>query len=95
MDIMKNLVEKVKKELTDVADKNFSIDEANSFYEWMKVEYKNYMMVSREAFLNTLDVFESKYPDYKKLSNVLRNNIEDYGAIQAFLIASIELTTVK
>ena len=78
-------------ELTEKG-KNFSPDEINSFYEWMKVEYKNYMMLSRDNALNTLSKLKTIYGDYVPMVEVLENNINEYGSLQSFYRASIDLT---
>ena len=52
------LIEKLKLELTEKS-KKFSKEEVNSFYECMKIEYKNYMMMSREETLQALSKFKT------------------------------------
>ena len=91
MEAIIKLTEKIKLELTEKG-KNFSKDEVNSFYEWMKVEYKNYMMLSRDNALNTLSKFKTIYGDYIPMVEVLENNINEYGSLQSFYRASIDLT---
>jgi DNA-directed RNA polymerase specialized sigma subunit len=83
MEIKDKLIEKVKSELTEVG-KNFSQEEINSFLEWMKVEYRNYMMLTRENALATLQKLKVVYGDYIPLVNVLENNIEEYASLQCF-----------
>jgi DNA-directed RNA polymerase specialized sigma subunit len=83
MEIKDKLIEKVKSELTEVG-KNFSQEEINSFLEWMKVEYRNYMMLTRENALATLKKLKDVYGDYTPLVNVLENNIDEYASLQSF-----------
>lgn len=83
MEIKDKLIEKVKSELTE-AGKNFSQEEINSFIEWMKVEYRNYMMLTRENALATLQKLKAVYDDYTPLVNVLENNIDEYASLQSF-----------
>ena len=83
MEIKDKLIEKVKSELTEVG-KNFSQEEINSFLEWMKVEYRNYMMLTRENALATLQKLKAVYGDYIPLVNVLENNIYEYASLQCF-----------
>ena len=89
MVIKDKLIEKVKSELTE-GGKNFSQEEINSFLEWMKVEYRNYMMLTRENALATLQKLKSVYGDYTPLINVLENNIEEYASLQCFYRVSME-----
>jgi len=89
--MIEQLIEKIKSELTTVS-KSFEPGEAQSFYFWMKLEYDKYMSCSRETFLETLDLLENKYPTYKPLIDVLKDNINEYGSTQAYYKAAIELT---
>ena len=91
--MIEQLIEKIKSELTTIS-KSYEPGEAESFYFWMKLEYDKYMSCSRETFLETLDLLEDKYPTYKSLIDVLRNNINEYGSTQAYYRAAIELTKI-
>ena len=90
MESITKLTDKIKVELTEKG-KNFSKYEVNSFYGWMKVEYKNYMMLSRDNAQQTLDKFKTIYGDYTPMVEVLENNIDEYGSLQSFYLASIDL----
>jgi hypothetical protein len=83
MEIKDKLIEKVKLELVE-ASKNFSQEEINSFLDWMKIEYVNYMMLTRENALTTLQKLKAVYGDYTSLVNVLENNIDEYASLQCF-----------
>ena len=89
MEIKDKLIEKIKSELTEVG-KNFEQEEMNSFLEWMKVEYRNYMMLRRENALATLQKLKAVYDDYTPLINVLENNIEEYASLQCFYRVSMD-----
>ena len=94
MDLVKKLVEKVKGELVVVSNNNANV-QASDFYKWMVDEYKNYMLVSRHEFLKTLNRFEEDFKDYKPFITVLKNNLDDYGATQAFFRVALELRNEK
>ena len=83
MEIKDKLIEKLKLEFTKVG-KNFSQEEINSFLEWMKVEYRNYMVITRETALETLQKLKAVYGDYTPLVNVLEDNIDEYASLQCF-----------
>lgn len=83
MEIKDKLIEKVKSELTE-AGKNFSQEEINSFLEWMKVEYVNYMLMTRETAFKTLQKLKDVYGDYTPLVKVLEDNIDEYASLQCF-----------
>ena len=89
MEIKDKLIEKVKLELTEVG-KNFSQEEINSFLEWMKVEYRNYMMLTRDNALVTLQKLKAVYGDYIPLVNVLENNIDEYTSLQCFYRVALD-----
>jgi len=91
MEAITKLTDKIKLELTEKG-KNFSKDEVNRFYEWMKAEYKNYMMLSRDNAQQTLDKLKTICGDYIPMVEVLENNIDEYGSLQSFYRASIDLT---
>lgn len=55
----------------------------------MKVEYVNYMVLSRETALNTLVKLKTVYSDYTPLVEVLENNIDEYAALQCFYRVSL------
>jgi len=89
MEIKDKLIEKIKSELTEVG-KNFSQEEINSFLEWMKVEYINYMMLTRDNALVTLQKLKVVYCDYIPLVNVLENNIDEYASLQCFYRVALD-----
>ena len=93
MDLVKELVEEVKSELLE-SSKNIENNVSMAFFTWMKNEYKNYMLTTREDYLSTLVILEDAYPEFKPFIEVLRNNIGDYGATQAFFRASLDLSNV-
>lgn len=92
-DIIEYLVIQLKEELEKVCKehKELNDDNAQSFYEWMKVEYVNYMMLSKSTCLVTLDRLEERYSEYKSLIDILRNNINEYGSIQAYYRVALKL----
>ena len=83
MDVKDKLIEKVNSELAE-AGKNFSQEEINSFIDWMKVEYVNYMILTRHNALATLQKLKAVYGDYTPLISVLENNIDEYASLQCF-----------
>jgi len=87
---LQEFTERIKLELNN-SGKNLSTEEKNSFFQWMKIEYKKYMMLSRENAIKTLNKLEKSYVDYIELIEVLRNNINEYGSLQCFYRASIDL----
>ena len=88
MDLVKELVEKVKLELTEKG-KTLPEKEVSDFYEWMKVEYINYMFLTREDCLNTLRKLKNAYDKWATLIEVLEENINAYGSLQGFYRASL------
>lgn len=89
MEIKDKLIEKVKYELTEVG-KNFSQEEINSFIDWMKVEYRNYMLLTRENAMKTLQKLKAVYSDYTLLVNVLEDNIDEYASLQCFYRVALD-----
>lgn len=89
MKIKDKLIEKLKLELID-SGKDFTQEEMNSFIAWMKVEYVNYMVITRETALKTLQKLKNIYPTYSKLVNVLENNIDEYASLQCFYRVSLD-----
>lgn len=59
---------------------------------WQRREYSNHMLISREAYIETLDVIIAGDFIGKKLFRFLRDNIEDYGAPKVFWIVAHNLT---
>ena len=90
MDLVKDLVQQVKKELVEVGSK-YTDKENYVFYQWMEVEYKNYMLIGRVEFLTTLSKFEQAYPNYQPLIKILQDYINEYGATQAYYRVALEL----
>lgn len=82
-EIKAELENKVTNELISLYP-NYSTLEFNSFIEWMKVEYKNFLSISREDALVTLNRVEEKCIDFKSLIDVLRNNMDEYGSIGVY-----------
>lgn len=89
MEIKDRLIEKVKLELTE-SGKKLSQDQINSFLEWMRVEYINYMMLPREDAMETLQKLKSVYSDYTPLVNVLEQNIDEYASLQCFYRVALD-----
>jgi hypothetical protein len=81
MDLCKDVVIKVIKELDDISTNDKLLDE---FKAWMKDEYINYMLASREEFSKTLKRFKTMSSEFTPYIKVLENNIDSYGATQAF-----------
>lgn len=80
---MNILTDKVKKELIATGE-NISSEHLNSFLEWMKVEYINYMLITREDAMKTLQKIKAICVEYAPLVDVLENNIHEYASLQCF-----------
>jgi hypothetical protein len=91
LDLTRELTNKIKIELLEKG-KNFNESEMNSFLEWMKIEYKNYMLLTRDETIKTLDRLKVIYGSYSELIDVLKTNIHEYGSLQSFYRVSLELT---
>lgn len=92
-DFLEQLVQKVKTELINITKESEDLteDNAQSFYEWMKVEYVNYMQLSKRLNLVTLYRLEERYKEYTPLINILKRNIDAYGSMQAYYRVSLDL----
>lgn len=64
--------------------------EFHSFMFWCFDEYKNFMMISRESFKDTLNIIISRNGNDTELFKVLLSHIDTYGAPKAFLIIATE-----
>lgn len=93
MDVVKELVKEIKIELIEKG-KNLDQEQVSSFYKWMKVEYKNYMMLNKETCLTTLNKLKTAYDIYAPMVEVLEKRMDEYGSTQGFYRASLELTNV-
>lgn len=86
MDIVKDLVETVKSELS-VIDSEHS----NDFFIWMKDEYINFTLLHRTDCLITLELIEQGYPEYAPFTKILIKHLDSYGSLQAYFRASLDL----
>lgn len=90
MDLVKGFIEKIKVELTEKGN-SLNAEEVNSFYKWMEVEYKNYMLLHRETCIETLDKLKTVYGHFAPMIEVLEDNINEYGSLQGYYRASLDL----
>jgi len=81
MDLCKGLVTKVSKELDEASNGETMLKE---FKVWMKDEYVNYMLASKNEFSKTLKHFRKMNTNFTPLVEVLENNIDNYASTQAF-----------
>jgi hypothetical protein len=87
MHITENLEKELKVEIDNIAKtiSSFALDDA---MQWIFDEYKNCMIIGREDFENTLDkILDADY-ESKPIFQLLKNNIEKYGAPKAYLNVS-------
>ena len=93
-DLTTELRKKIQQELITIYENHDTMVEAefHSFLHWMLNEYKNFMVISREDFIVTLNEIKAKYDNYySDLVNVLLNNIDSYGATKCFYYGASEL----
>jgi hypothetical protein len=84
MNITKNLELEIETELVKLSQ-SIPHESFSNIMQWMFDEYKNCMMIGREAFEENLDnILSGDYPD-KDIFKLLKDNIEKYGAPKAFL----------
>jgi hypothetical protein len=68
-----------------------SLDESE--WEWMREEYRNYMITSRQEYIRTLENFPESH---KKMADLLTSVLGGYaGAKQLFLIANYHICDIK
>ena len=89
IDIKQKTIDNVKEQLIK-ASTDFTQDEFDSFIDWMKVEYINFMLITRNAALKTLHKLRIYDESFSPLIEVLENNINDYAALQCFYIVSLD-----
>lgn len=89
MQIKEELIARIKLDLAEVGQ-SFDPGNVSSFIRWMKVEYVNYMLLSREAALETLGRLRVVYAGYGPLIGVLERHINEYASLQCFYRVSVD-----
>ena len=89
-DLIKPLVEEIKFELNYLIGNS---EGRNGILNWIKTEYSRYMIVSRDAYSETLQDFIDANPDNKFVDvyAMLLTHLDKYGSTQAIFRASSEL----
>ena len=93
VDLVKSLAQQIKKELIKVG-LQYADNEKYVFYQWVEIECKNYMLERRAEFLSMLYKFELAFPNYRLLTRVLREKVDEHGALQAFYCVALELQQI-
>jgi hypothetical protein len=87
MHITENLEIELETEI-DRLSQDIQSEDFDNIMQWMFDEYKNCMMIGRETFEETLDdILGGNYP-HKTIFQLLKDNIEKYGAPKAYLNVS-------
>jgi len=89
MQIKEELIARIKLELAEVCQ-SYDQDNVSSFMRWMRVEYVNYMLLSRDAAMETLGRLRVVYAGYIPLIEVLERNINGYASLQCFYRVSLD-----
>lgn len=95
MEIKDTLIEKIKSEMIEVGKPIYSQEEMDSFLEWMKIEYINYMVITRKTALETLQKLKDVYEYYIPLVEILENNIDEYASLQCYYQVALNGVTIK
>jgi hypothetical protein len=64
---------------------------------WMVGEYKNYMVITSDAYKETIDNYIVEFPDsiLNKFLSVILEHLGKYGATKAIFLASRELLLIN
>jgi hypothetical protein len=73
---------------------DYTLEEKKEVYDWLFEEYRNFMLVSRDTYINTLYKLIELNPKLIKLGEYLIENIQEYGATKTYFFASAILSGV-
>ena len=77
-------------DITNIYKELEQLSLSESDWDWMRDEYRNYMLTPRSEYLKTLEGFP---PSHKKMADVLIPVIEGYaGAKKLFLTAMYHIS---
>lgn len=88
--MLKDLINEFKEGLIELL-KNHSEEDRLTLLQWVADEYRNFMLISREQYSDTLRVIINGDYENKDLFIYILENIERYGATKCFYVASSEL----
>lgn len=66
-------------------------EEVDGLIEWIIEEYKNYFLIGRDTYANTLNAIKLSHPLLSPMLNVLLSKIDTYAMPKCFLLASIKM----
>jgi hypothetical protein len=86
--MIETLIKELKSKLDEIKTQIPEAEFAEQM-QWARDEYRNYMVVGRDKFTETLDWILAKHYS-TKVFVVLRENIDKYGATKAFYQVACE-----
>lgn len=89
-DIVKPLIDEIKKEMHELTN---GLDGGKEILEWVREEYSRYMIVSSDAYAETIKVYLKDNPeaDFKEFFEMLLKHLGKYASTQAIFRAANEL----
>ncbi len=93
-ELIQPLVDIIKSQL--IAIESTEEDKENCL-NWMVGEYKNYMVITSDAYKETIDNYIAEFPDsiLNEFLSVILEHLGKYGATKAVFLAARELLSIN
>jgi len=92
-DLIQPLVDIIKSQLIAIESTE---EDKEACLNWMVDEYKNYMVITSEAYKETIENYTVEFPDsINKFIHVILEHLGKYGATKAIFLASRELLLIN
>ncbi len=85
-DIVKPLVDRIVPEMRKLLEP-YSDEQRASFVNWAFGDFQRFMLIPRENYIDTFNIMLAKEkapPEQKAVFQFLKDNINEYGATQAY-----------